>query len=495
MKANLIWITFMLACTGKEESTDTDAPDTDTPDTDAELPNDSIEIAGDYVDNWDSDHNITEDSWIIDVDSSFTFTSVSNAVDGQPGWAIAQNAADNVYDPGLFSVFEWFVDNGLYYCQSTYDAADETTAFESPRADATDLEEGCGGFSWSQLKSENPISGDYEDNWGGEHLISAFTWINGYSEYHISTITETASGGKIVAQNSEYNDYNPEKWSVFDWAWSDNELYYCQSTYDAADEATAEAAEGADASDLSSGCGGFSWSQLRTPNPISGDWADNWGGAHSISAFVWENGSSNYRISSSQTDEDEDNGRIVAQNDANNDYNPGLWSVFDWTWSSDWELYYCQSTYNAADEAAAEAAESADASDLSSGCGGFSWSQLREQLTISGNWSDNWGGSHSITPFTWINGESTYHISYAETFYDMDSETGWAVAQNDSNNTYNPEMWSVFEWIWDSNGGLYYCQSTYDAIDEETADLSDGADTDDLESGCGGFSWSTLIAQ
>ena len=77
-------------------------------------------------------------------------------------------------------------------------------------------------------------------------------------------------------------------------------MYYCQSTYDAADEAAAESAVSADSSDLDAGCGGFSWSQLKTPNPISGDWVDNWGGEHNISAFVWENGASKYNIATLQ---------------------------------------------------------------------------------------------------------------------------------------------------------------------------------------------------
>jgi hypothetical protein len=62
---------------------------------------------------------------------------------------------------------------------------------------------------------------------------------------------------------------------------------------------------------------------------------------------------------------------VVAQADGANEFNPGLWSRFDWTWDGD-ALYYCTAV-SAEDALAAPASEPGD---LESGCGGFPWSML-----------------------------------------------------------------------------------------------------------------------
>ena len=64
---------------------------------------------------------------------------------------------------------------------------------------------------------------------------------------------------------------------------------------------------------------------------------------------------------------------------------------------------------------------------------------------------------------------------------------------SDAANAYNPDLWSHFQWVY-ADDALYYCQSAYDAADAETA-AQTTADSDDLATGCGGFSWSTLTAQ
>ena len=69
-------------------------------------------------------------------------------------YLIAENDAGNSYNPGLFSKFEWTMDNGdLYYCQSAYNAATAADAMNAA-ADATDIAAGCGGFGWTGLIAE-----------------------------------------------------------------------------------------------------------------------------------------------------------------------------------------------------------------------------------------------------------------------------------------------------------------------------------------------------
>jgi hypothetical protein len=69
----------------------------------------------------------------------------------------------------------------------------------------------------------------------------------------------------------------------------------------------------------------------------------------------------------------------------------------------------------------------------------------------------------------------------------------WLVAQNAESNMYNPGLWSRFDWTWDTDNNLYYCQSVYDGptIDDAKAG---SANPDDLMMGCGGmFPWTKLI--
>ena len=214
-----------------------------------------------------------------------------------------------------------------------------------------------------------------------------------------------------------------------------------------------------------------------------GMYIDNWGSSHDITQENWTSAGSIYNIS--QFDNEAD--WLIAQNDAANEYNPELFSKFQWSFDPSGTLFYCQSAYDAATEQDAMSA-AADPNDLDTGCGGFSWSELRVNIDLTGNFTDNWGGSHSINSFTWTSEGSTYHISQ------FDNEADWLIAQNDAANEYNPELFSKFQWVADSEGSFFYCQSAYDAATEQDA-MSAAADPNDLDTGCGGFSWSELTVE
>lgn len=104
---------------------------------------------------------------------------------------------------------------------------------------------------------------------------------------------------------------------------------------------------------------------------IAGAWSDSFGGTHVINNLSWTSGSSVFVFA----DYDNDADYAIAQNGADNEYNPELWSRFDWT-SDGEDLYYCQFAYNAASQAEAEAATGANRSDINSGCNGFAWTGL-----------------------------------------------------------------------------------------------------------------------
>ncbi len=114
------------------------------------------------------------------------------------------------------------------------------------------------------------IVGEYADDWGDSHVITADAWTSEYpgagdagvttSSAHITAYDNDADF--LVAQNDAEASYAPNLWSRYDWTYSGDALYYCQIVYDAADEQTAAANATADHADLAAGCGGFGWTHL-----------------------------------------------------------------------------------------------------------------------------------------------------------------------------------------------------------------------------------------
>ena len=169
--------------------------------------------------------------------------------------------------------------------------------------------------------------------------------------------------------------------------------------------------------------------------PFAGDWVDGWDSAHEVSDTDWTMGDSLFAF----VEVDADERHIIAENDGDNPYFPGKYSRFDWT-VVDEVTWFCQTAFDADDADAARAVTSADDSDPSTGgCGGFAWSRLYAPLPIRGSWTDNWGGGHVVREWAWSSGDSRFDISA----YDVDG--GWIVAQNASDNAWNPDLWSRFE--------------------------------------------------
>lgn len=224
-----------------------------------------------------------------------------------------------------------------------------------------------------------------------------------------------------------------------------------------------------------------------TPEPqedlsINGRWVDSWGSAMEVNNTEWTIDSATFQIDNY----DNENRVVIAQNDAANEYNPDLWSRFDWT-MADGELWVCQTAYDADSLEAAESTPAADPADpANGGCGTFAWSQLREPLTISGDYTDAFGGAHTITAFSWTMDFGVFHISA------FDNDALWLVAQNDEENDYNPGEWSRMDWV-RNEVGLWFCQIVFDAASEVEALETAAADNSDpATAGCGDFSWTLL---
>jgi hypothetical protein len=325
------------------------------------------------------------------------------------------------------------------------------------------------------------VEGAWVDDWGFDHVVTGTAWTTMGSVFNVTQYDNAADF--LVAQNDGANTYSPNLWSRFDWTFTpQGKLYYCQVVFDAATEAAARGNTTANREDLAEGCNGFGWSRLGPPLAIRGDYVDDYGFDHEVRQWTWTTMGSVFHT----TWLDNTARFLVAQNDEDNLYSPNLWSRFDWTHDGELVLRYCQTVFDAATEAAALATPAANAQDLAAGCNGYPWSKLFSGLEIRGLWADDWGFDHEITQTTWTTMGSVFHVSR------FDNGDDYLVAQNDTDNTYNPDKWSRFDWTFPMAGDLFYCQVIFDADTESAALAATGADRDHLDTGCNGYPWSML---
>lgn len=239
-----------------------------------------------------------------------------------------------------------------------------------------------------QISQSLSITGTYQSGFGELHQVSSYYW-NTQSYYELGGVTYptisrnaiykiNAEEQYLIVQNDLINDFNPGKFSRFDWTLQNDTLYYCQTTFDSQSPSAAEAADLSDDSNpATSGCGtsNFSWTTLSSAAmPISGEYTDQFSGSYEVGYLTWETFGSLFHVLQINLEE----GYLIALNDKHNSYFPNLFSRFDWVQVED-QQYYCQSSYDAATASEASANAVVDSSDPSnSGCGasGFSWSEL-----------------------------------------------------------------------------------------------------------------------
>ena len=235
---------------------------------------------------------------------------------------------------------------------------------------------GMGGDPMGESALE--IRGTYTDNWDGGHALTVAAWTQAGETPSVTTFTVVHNAGRYaVGQNAPDHPYNPNLWSRFDWAFDAAGLFYCQIAYDAVDEATALAADGADADDLEMGCNENSWSQLKpTELPeFVGNYTDGFS-PHLIEGDRWRMGEGDMVSQFILTTVDNEADFAIARNDDGNEFSPGLWSRFEWIDNGDGTLFYCQATYDAASADAAHGATADRTAPESGGCGMFGWSTL-----------------------------------------------------------------------------------------------------------------------
>ena len=108
-----------------------------------------------------------------------------------------------------------------------------------------------------------------------------------------------------------------------------------------------------------------------------------------------------------------------------------------------------------------------------------------------GEWSDGFG-DHVITDTLWTIGfEGSQPSLFAIVWYDNELDT--LIAHNDEQNEFNPGQWSKFQWTYDDNDALWFCQVLFDGATQADAESAPDADPSDPGAGgCGMFPWSPL---
>lgn len=213
---------------------------------------------------------------------------------------------------------------------------------------------------------------------------------------------------------------------------------------------------------------------------ILGTWSSNFGGYEVITASAWN------EMAIAKLDQ---TARVaITQNPANDPYNPSKFNKLAFTTPKDGSFWYCYVDYGLASAALAEASTKTadDSAPEKSGCGGFSWTQLKhaEPIAIAGTWQSNFGGTETISSRNWA----------AMAMAKFDNGKRFAITQNPADDKYSPSKFSRIVWTALKDGGFWYCYVDFGldsaALAEATTKTADDAAPD--KGGCGGFSWTHL---
>jgi hypothetical protein len=113
------------------------------------------------------------------------------------------------------------------------------------------------------------------------------------------------------------------------------------------------------------------------PPLVIGDFDDDYGGRHAVSAREWiQQPRNRYHIVRWVPEEQ----YLIARNDSANRGAPGKWTRIDWvslTGMPPYEWAFCLSAYDAPTQAAAEAATIARRDTPRTGCNGYPFSRMR----------------------------------------------------------------------------------------------------------------------
>jgi cation:H+ antiporter len=115
----------------------------------------------------------------------------------------------------------------------------------------------------------------------------------------------------------------------------------------------------------------------RAPSILSGTFEDDYGIRYTITDSTWvQHPAATYHVDRWHPDEQ----FLIARNDSENSYDPGLWTRIDWVELEGMSPYgwaFCLSTFDAVSADAAESVTIADPESPQTGCNGFPYSRMK----------------------------------------------------------------------------------------------------------------------
>ena len=109
-----------------------------------------------------------------------------------------------------------------------------------------------------------------------------------------------------------------------------------------------------------------------------------------------------------------------------------------------------------------------------------------DEIAVAGAWENQFGTTEVIDEEMW---DFMYLVDY-------DNDERWAVTQNPDDDEHNPSAYNRLEWLPIEDDVFYYCIVAFGLATEQDAhEIEEGADSDDLDEGCGGFEWTEMTRQ
>ena len=127
-----------------------DEPSSEPASEDTAAPEDEnapLAIVGIYYDQYATEHSITQNRWLINVEGPEEYVYSITQYSNQEGYIIASNQSTDPGEDGFWSRIDYIqVPSGLQACHTTYSAATEDEAFNTPASDPAGA---CTGYTYT----------------------------------------------------------------------------------------------------------------------------------------------------------------------------------------------------------------------------------------------------------------------------------------------------------------------------------------------------------
>ncbi len=231
----------------------------------------SYRFSGSFSDNYGGQHFLTATLWQLkDTWTNQTDTIVK--INGLANYIIIQKSAADAFNASKFQKIIYISNNdgSFYTCtlspfNSSSSAAAEAITDSTAKTDPANT--GCGGFAWTKMSpAGHPLIGKWSDPYAGKHTIDVSTWIVDFGTPATDAILRyNFIDSYLIIQKPAGDAFNPSKYQKVVITQSNGAWFFC--TLSPFNSATADAAAAivdgtTKTSPATTGCSGFSWTQL-----------------------------------------------------------------------------------------------------------------------------------------------------------------------------------------------------------------------------------------